>query len=152
MIVPRGESVELRPHDVGVGISQIVPVVVTALHGEGTLCAIEQPELHLHPRLQAALGDLFIEGHLQKQHSFLIETHSEHLILRVQRRIRESSKGTPAEGRGLMSEDVVVYHVSTEGNRTRIRRIDLDRHGEFVQPWPDDFFEIDFYERFGHAR
>jgi hypothetical protein len=152
LIVPIGGSIELRPNDVGIGISQVVPVVVTALDGVGRFVAIEQPELHIHPRLQAEIADLFLEASQKQRHRFLIETHSEHCILRLQRRIRETSKGNPAEGRSLMSEDVVVYHVSTLEGCTRVRRIELDKNGEFVQPWPDDFFEIDFYERFGNAR
>lgn len=108
--------------------------------------------MHIHPRLQAEIADLFLEACQKQGHRFLIETHSEHCILRLQRRIRETTKGKPTEGRALMSEDVVVYHVSKLDGGTCVRRIDVDQHGEFVQPWPDDFFEIDFYERFGHDR
>jgi len=81
VIVPMNSDMELRPHDVGIGISQGVPVIVTALDGEKRLLAIEQPELHIHPRLQAAIADLFIEAIHKQQHCFIIETHSEHLIL-----------------------------------------------------------------------
>lgn len=140
---------ELRPSDVGVGISQVVPVIVSALDGRESVVAIEQPELHIHPRLQAKLADLFIEAAHNQQHRFLIETHSEHLILRLQRRIRETTSGAAPVSRQLESEEVVVYFVSQEDGQTKIRRIDLDAKGEFIQPWPDDFFEIDFYERFG---
>ena len=149
LIVPRDDSIELSPSDVGIGISQVVPVIITALDGSSRFIAIEQPELHLHPRLQAEIADLFLEAVKHRNHQFLIETHSEHCILRLQRRIRETTKGTSPDDRSLMSEDIVVYHVSSEDGCTRLRRIDVDKNGEFVQPWPDDFFEIDFYERFG---
>jgi hypothetical protein len=152
LIVPVNGSIELRPSDVGIGISQVVPVLVTALDGSSRFIGIEQPELHIHPRLQAEIADLFLEACQKQRHCFLIETHSEHLILRLQRRIRETSNGKAAPGRALMSEAVVVYHVSAEETGARVRRIDVDKHGEFVQPWPDDFFEIDFFERFGHDR
>lgn len=152
LIVPVDGLIELRPSDVGIGLSQVVPVIVTALDGTERFVAIEQPELHIHPRLQAEIADLFLEASQKQRHRFLIETHSEHFILRLQRRVRETTRGKSAEGRTLKSEDVVVYHVSTLEGSTRVRRIDVDRNGEFVQPWPDDFFEIDFYERFGHDR
>jgi len=148
IVVPCDSDLELRPHDVGIGISQVVPVVATALLGERRLLAIEQPELHIHPRLQAEIADLFVESVAKQQHRFLIETHSEHFILRLQRRIRETSKNTTQEVRQLRSEDVVVYYVNQEDGGTRVRRIEIDKNGEFIQPWPDDFFEIDFYERF----
>ncbi len=143
---------EFHPGEVGIGISQVVPVIVSALDGCDRLVAIEQPELHIHPRLQAELADMFLEATQTQQNRFLIETHSEHCILRLQRRIRETTLGNPVDGRALMSEDVVVYHVSSEDGCTKVRRIDVDKNGDFVQPWPDDFFEIDFYERFGHDR
>ena len=90
VILAANSDAELRPHEVGIGISQVVPVIVTALDGEQRLLAIEQPELHIHPRLQAALADLFIESIHTNKHCFIIETHSEHLILRLLRRIRET--------------------------------------------------------------
>jgi len=152
LIVPTDESIEFRPNDVGIGISQVIPVIVTALQGEGRSIAIEQPELHIHPRLQAAIADLFIESSQQRRHRFLIETHSEHFILRLQRRIREATQGAGTPGRLLSSDDVVIYHVSQDDSHTQVRRIDVDKNGDFIQPWPDDFFEIDFYERFGDAR
>lgn len=152
VVVPRGSELGLRPHDVGIGISQIVPVIATALDGEKRIIAIEQPELHIHPRIQANEADLFVEAVATRQHQFLIETHSEHLILRLQRRIRETSQGLNPEGRKLTNDEIAVYYISQEEGQTRVRRIDIDMKGEFVQPWPDDFFEIDFYERFGHAR
>ena len=148
VISPQDEGLDLRPHDVGVGISQVLPVVVTALDGDSSLCAIEQPELHVHPRLQANMGDLFIQAAMENKKAILLETHSEHLILRLQRRIRETTKGEPHAGIPLTGSDVAVYYVSQEDGMTRLTKIDLDRKGEFVQPWPDDFFEVDFHERF----
>ena len=89
------DPVELQPQDVGVGISQVVPVIVTALDGKGRLLAIEQPELHLHPRLQAELGDLFIQAAKgETAHTLLLETHSEMIPLRIMRRIRNTVEGS----------------------------------------------------------
>jgi energy-coupling factor transporter ATP-binding protein EcfA2 len=148
VLVPNGSDIELKASDVGVGISQVIPVIVTALDGEGRLLAIEQPELHIHPRLQAEIADLFIEASRTNKHRFLLETHSEHLILRLLRRIRETEKGTVPAGRQLRTDDLAVYYIRQEDGCSMIRRIDVDVKGEFIQPWPDDFFEIDFYERF----
>ena len=79
----------------------------------------------------------------------IVETHSEHLILRLLRRIRETEKGTAEAHRQLRTHDMAVYYIQQEDGCSTARRIDVDVKGEFIQPWPDDFFEIDFYERFG---
>ncbi len=79
--------------DVGIGISQVLPVLVNAYASKNAIIAMEQPEIHLHPALQAELGDVFIESALgENKNRFILETHSEHLILRILRRIRETTK------------------------------------------------------------
>jgi predicted ATPase len=125
-----------------------VPVIVTALDGEERLLAIEQPELHIHPRLQAEIADLFVEAISKNKHRFIIETHSEHLILRLLRRIRETEQQKAPANRQLRTHDLAIYYLKQENGTSSETRIDVDVKGEFIQPWPDDFFEIDFYERF----
>ena len=99
------------------------------------------------------MADLFIESALgHRSHTVILETHSEHLILRLLRRIRETSAGKPHRDLPVTPNDVAVYYISQQDGETKLTRIDIDMHGEFVQPWPDDFFELDFYERFGDAR
>ncbi len=152
VVVPGNSDIELRPHDVGIGISQVVPVIVTALDGQERLLAIEQPELHIHPRLQAAIADLFVEAIGKKKHRFIIETHSEHLILRLLRRIRETEIDKAPANRQLRTDELAIYYLKQDNGSSRELRIDVDVKGEFIQPWPDDFFEIDFFERFPDAR
>lgn len=148
IILASDGKTELQPHDVGTGITQILPVVVAALDSQSQFVSIEQPELHIHPRMQAALGDLFLSSVRSKEHAFLIETHSEHLILRLLRRIRETDKGRAPPGFELRTDEIAIYYLEQVGGATNARRIDVDVNGDFIQPWPDDFFEIDFYERF----
>lgn len=76
------------PSEVGTGVSQLIPVVVASILPKTRLIVLEQPELHVHPAVQVGLGDLFIEA--SRDRSLIIETHSEHLILRLMRRIRET--------------------------------------------------------------
>lgn len=142
-VVPSDSDLGLRPHDVGIGISQVVPVLVTALHGDQRLIAIEQPELHLHPKLQAELGDLFIESALaHPQHTVLLETHSEHLLLRLLRRIREAGgEDLPTGKRALTPDDLGVYFVEGTLRGVLATRIRVDHSGEFVDRWPRGFFD-----------
>lgn len=133
--------------DVGVGISQLVPVLVEALKPDKYgLVAIEQPELHLHPAMQVILGDLFIASSTNRDRTFLIETHSEHLLLRLLRRIQEATDNElPPDTVGLRAEDLSVIHVEAihtkMQKRTRIMRLRVDQDGEFEDRWPKGFFE-----------
>ena len=132
----------VRTFDVGVGISQLLPVVVAALDlGRPTITAIEQPELHVHPRLQVELGDLFAQR-LDLGGVFLIETHSEHLMLRLLRRIEETHGGELPEGKPPLKPGqvsvVFVEQVKGEVTATPLR---IDETGEFKDRWPHGFFE-----------
>jgi predicted ATPase len=144
---PGGLKVSL--YDVGVGISQVFPVIVAALDDSSKLTIIEQPELHIHPRLQVELGDLFIKA-IQKDKCLIIETHSEHLLLRIMKRMRKYATSqenkcelTP-EGNSeflITPEDVGVWFLEPHNGRTIIREMALNKHGELVKSWPGGFFE-----------
>ena len=138
----RGGDVAVALSDVGFGISQLLPFVVQSLAGEGQTITIEQPEVHIHPRLQADLGDLLISTIQQpRSHRFIIETHSEHLILRLLRRIRETSEGgLPVGHPGLRPEDVSVIYLERGENGSQAHRLRIDESGEFVDRWPKGFF------------
>ncbi|CAM3377322.1 AAA family ATPase [Paracidovorax anthurii] len=130
------------PQDVGVGISQVLPVVVAAQDRSASLVIIEQPELHIHPAVQVGLGDLFIDGVLNKGLSFLIETHSEHLVMRLQRRLREQMAGEASpETEPLEPKDVsFVYLGRDQSGCVRASHIGLTEQGKFDAPWPNGFF------------
>ncbi len=135
--------------DIGVGISQLLPVLVQAMGAQNELLAIEQPELHLHPALQAELGDVFIESAMTRGNRFVLETHSEHLILRVMRRIRETTHGKLPDGLPpLRKEDVAVLYVEQTPEGSIVREMPLNDRGELVKAWPGGFFEEGFKEMF----
>lgn len=131
-----------QPQDVGVGISQVLPVVVAAQDSSASVVCIEQPELHVHPAVQVGLGDLFIDGALNHGLSFLIETHSEHLILRLLRRIREAAEDEGAVLKKLVVPGLVsVYCLTREGGSVKVDEIPLNEKGDFDKPWPQGFFD-----------
>ena len=128
--------------DVGIGISQVLPVLVSAYASKNKLLAIEQPEIHLHPALQAELGDVFLESALGgDDNTFLIETHSEHLLLRILRRIRETTDGELPQGvPDVHPEHVAVLYVQPGREDTEVLHIPVTADGEFERPWPNGFF------------
>jgi hypothetical protein len=135
-------GIELMPQDVGIGISQTLPVIIGALHIEEGMLAIEQPELHIHPALQVALGDLFIAQSQESRVCFLLETHSEHLMLRFLRRIRETSEAELPPGKWpLMPDQLAVYYLEQGDQGITANRIRINQEGEFVDRWPRGFFK-----------
>lgn len=146
MDVVRG--IPVAPSDVGVGISQMVPVVVACLMEPGGLVAIEQPELHIHPAIQVGLGDLFITATQNEQlatgpeRTLLVETHSEHIMLRLLRRVRElGDNELPPGVPGLKPSDISVVYVEATERGPVFRRLRVSDSGDFVDNWPKGFFE-----------
>jgi hypothetical protein len=144
LLLETGGGAFVHPSEVGAGISQVMPVIVAAVQKRGGVTLIEQPEIHVHPALQVGLGDLFIEAANRDgaRRILLVETHSEHLILRLLRRIRETTEKELPERAPAFSEDKLsVIHVKNSGDGVRASRLRVDSTGEFVDRWPDGFFD-----------
>jgi len=136
--------------DVGIGISQVLPVLATCFASKNKIIAMEQPEIHLHPALQAELGDVLIESAIgENKNTLLIESHSEHILLRIMRRMRETSNGQLPEGMlPITPKDVCVLYVEPDGSRSIVREMPLNENGELVKAWPGGFFEEGLREIF----
>jgi len=142
-------NIELAPQDIGVGISQVLPVVVAALYHKTGIVAIEQPELHIHPAFQVALGDLFIERIRQQPDLiFILETHSEHLMLRFLRRIRETGENEAPKNRKLTPDDLSIYFIEKDEDGITCTPIRVDEDGDFIDRWPKGFFNERVKERY----
>lgn len=150
IMIDRRSNTIVSHRDVGIGVSQVLPVLVGAYASQKQIIAIEQPEIHLHPALQADLGDVFIQSALgEGKNRFLIETHSEHLILRVMRRMRETSNGDLPKGVPQVTpKDVCVLFVQPKGTSSAVRHLELDEEGQLLDAWPGGFFEEGYRERF----
>ena len=130
--VIKEKSINVALSDVGYGISQLLPFIVQSLVSEKRIISIEQPEVHVHPKLQADLGGLLAEAIKEpRRNRFIIETHSEHLILRLQRLVYEGE---------IKPEDLSVIYVSRGPEGSEVQRLRLDEEGDFIDEWPNGFF------------
>ena len=119
--------------DVGFGLSQVLPLIVQAFASrDAGLIVAEQPEIHLNPRLQGVLGDLFAEM-VNSGKSVLAETHSEHLLLRVRTLIAQGD---------LDASDVSILFIRNVNGESKVTSIPVDELGHIdLDDWPEDFFE-----------
>ncbi len=143
LLTDRRSGVVLTPADVGFGISQVLPIVTELSARRSSVIMVEQPEIHLHPAMQAELADLLIESvdPAVRANQVIVETHSETLILRIQRRIREQL---------ISAEDVLVLYVDQDSEgRAHIEELRLGADGQFLDHWPGGFFDEQFSELFG---
>ena len=117
--------------DVGFGVSQVLPVLVLLYYvPQGSTVLIEQPEIHLHPAVQSGLADVMLNVAKVRNVQIVVESHSEHLMRRLQRRVAEESAS---------SEDVKLYFVSSSRGRAQIADLLLNEWGE-IENWPEKFF------------
>jgi len=138
----RDRKVSLGFGEVGHGLSQFIPVLLACFarqnhyaHEPAGTLLVEEPEAHIHPALQSEIGDLFIEAVTRAELplSYVVcETHSEHLLLRIMRRIREGK---------LSPSKVAVLYVENLGKESIVREMPLNEKGESIRDWPGGFFE-----------
>ncbi|MCY4369302.1 MAG: DUF3696 domain-containing protein [bacterium] len=131
MIQRTPDSAMVLLPDVGFGVSQVLPVLgLLASVPEGSVVILEQPELHLHPSVQSGLADIILETTRVRRAQVIVESHSEHLLTRIQRRIAEEKHS---------KESVALYFCAQDEGRSRIEPLGLDEFGR-ISNWPRDFF------------
>lgn len=139
-ITDSGLSLDIT--DVGFGISQILPVILLSVIAKpGQLTVIEQPEIHIHPKMQSELADFFISQIVDKNKYFLIETHSEALLKRLRRRMAEFNSDN---SQGISNDQVSIHYVNKRANKksgSQLKKIEISKSGAFE--WPQDFNDND---------
>ena len=130
-------AAEVKISDVGIGVSQVLPALVQAFYcPRNSTVWMEQPEIHLHPRIQAELADAFIsavqswEKGRPRNVQLIVESHSEHFLSRLQRRIAENA---------IQIEDVAIYFVRRSGSASTLEELRLNGFGD-IENWPENFF------------
>lgn len=124
-------SKEVRITDMGIGVSQVLPVLVLCYYvPEGSTIILEQPELHLHPSVQAGLADVFIDCIKNRGLQIILESHSEHMLRRLQLGLAKSE---------IVPEDTALYFCDITDGVSELISLDVDMFGT-IHNWPDDFF------------
>ncbi|RQR95304.1 DUF3696 domain-containing protein [Burkholderia sp. Bp8994] len=117
--------------DVGFGVSQVLPAIVLLYYvPEGSTVIMEQPEIHLHPSVQSGLADIILQVAHNRRIQVIVESHSEHLLRRFQRRVADES---------FSSELVKIYFCDNEDGNSSLVDLELDVFGE-IKNWPKNFF------------
>jgi hypothetical protein len=130
-IVVHKDGVVANLRDVGIGISQVLPVLTLAFFAPaGSTVLLEEPEIHLHPLAQSVLAELFVEVSRQRRVQFIVETHSEHLFRRLQTLVAKEE---------LSLDDCRMYFVERNGADAVLKTLELDKYGRVTQ-WPEKFF------------
>ncbi len=133
-VTPPGLKREVPLSAVGVGVSQVLPVIVQCLvAGPGSLVVLEQPELHLHPKAQQRLAD-FLLACMRWGQYLLVESHSEYMILRLRRHVAEDISDS------LINELCMLFASRNAAGVTEYKPVELTKTGGIVE-WPKDFFD-----------
>lgn len=134
-------SLELNIMDVGFGVSQILPILIQCFFSaEGSLTTIEQPEIHLHPQMQAQLANLFAEVSSEKDRYFIVETHSEYMLRRLRRLIADPGYDN------VSADKVAIYFfegkdMSENRNYVSVNKLPMSSSGQF--DWPESFYKTE---------
>jgi predicted ATPase len=127
----RPNAPEVLITDVGFGVSQVLPVIVLCFYApRGSTLIFEQPEIHLHPSVQAGLADVFVDAIKTQGIQIVLESHSEHLLHRLQRRIAEEA---------ITSDSITLYFVDATDGQSTLFPLDIDAFGN-IRNWPQGFF------------
>lgn len=130
-VVIHRDGVVANLRDVGIGISQVLPVLTIAFFAPtGSTILLEEPEIHLHPLAQSVLAELFVEVSKRRKVQFIVETHSEHLFRRMQTLVAKQKTKV---------DDCAMYFVEKGKKGAQLRQLNLDEYGRLTN-WPDHFF------------
>ena len=145
-LIDNRTGTRVTPVDVGYGINQLLPIIVAGLgRGTGTIC-VEQPEVHLHPRLQASIADMMINSSIGgRNKQWIVETHSELLVRRILRRIEEGYV-SHREGSLKPSDVSIIYIDPQEDHGSSVDVLRISEDGSFLDDWPHGFFVEAFNE------
>ena len=131
VFVPNNKKFEIKRTHVGQGYSVFLPLIIDCLTAENKIFLCEEPEIHLHPKLQADIIELIVTSATSRNNQFIFETHSEDFLLRVLKLIR---KGV------LSNKDVSINYITKIKNKSIVKEVKIDEKGRYTTSWKDNIF------------
>ncbi len=133
---PNKSNIDVAQTHIGLGYPLILPLIVQSLISRNNIIVVEEPEVHLHPKIEADLAELIVFSSINYNNQFLIETHSEEFLLRILKNIRENK---------ITSKDISINYITNDrikGKNTGsiINKIKVNKYGQYQTPWKDDLF------------
>ena len=132
VFLPKNSKIKISSMHVGLGYPLILPFIIQCIIAKNKIILIEEPEVHLHPKIEADLADLIVESSILRNNQFIIETHSEDFLLRILKSIRKEK---------LKPEHVSVNYITpNEKEGSKINKININKFGQYTTPWHDNLF------------
>lgn len=133
---PKKSNINVAQTHIGLGYPLILPLIVQSLISRNKIIVVEEPEVHLHPKIEADLAELIVFSSLNYHNQFLIETHSEEFLLRVLKNIRENK---------IKPQDISINYITNNRKEKKhkgsiINKIIVNSYGQYQTPWKDDLF------------
>ncbi len=129
---PNNKKISIYQNHIGLGYPLILPFIVQCLTAKNKIIVVEEPEVHLHPKLQADLGDLIVESSIKNDNQIILETHSEDLLLRLLKKVRDKK---------IPPKFISANYVLKDGQKpSEVKKIIINSDGQYFTPWKDDIF------------
>ncbi len=132
IFVPNNSKIKISSMHVGLGYPLILPFIVQCIIAKDRVILIEEPEVHLHPKIEADLADLITESSIERNNQFIIETHSEDFLLRILKSVRKEK---------LKPENISINYIIPDRKKgSEIHKINVNKFGQYTTPWKDNLF------------
>ena len=133
---PNKSKINIAQTHIGLGYPLVLPLIVQSLISRNKIIVVEEPEVHLHPKIEADLAELIVYSSINYNNQFLIETHSEEFLLRILKNVRDKK---------IKPDDISINYITNDRLKGKIdgsivNKVLVKSDGSYKTPWKDDLF------------